>query len=64
MIRVWNTDRLTLAGEKTEVEYKDLSKCRFSAINPTCIGVEPKSNIRGGRPATAHVSHGTVLLNR
>jgi hypothetical protein len=39
---------------------KNLSHCHFSTTSPTCIDPSANTGLRGVRPSTKDLSHGTV----
>jgi hypothetical protein len=51
---------MIFAGE-TEVLGENLPSATLSTTNPTCIDPGAKPGLRGERPATNRLSHGTAL---
>jgi hypothetical protein len=53
---------MKLTGEKRSTRGKTCPSAILSTINPTWTGPGSNPGLRGGRPATNRLSHGTAHL--
>jgi hypothetical protein len=62
MIWVWESDGgMILTGENRRTRRKTCPSATLSTTNPTCIDPGANPGLRGERPATNDLSHGTAL---